>query len=303
MLARSPLLRGARPRACARSRSPSSRPSPCSLLPAARARRRARPVHRGSSSKGPLFGALGAFVGGLLTAATPCIYPMIAITVSIFGAREAKSRAAGHAALDELRRSGIVTLFTPMLVVAALTGTLFGSAAREQVGRSSASSAFFVRDGRLDVRRVRPHAARLAHAAALRRRRRRLRRRVRPRPGQRHRGRALHRPGARPASSPGSPDAERWSSAAIVGLCFSLGLGLPFFLVGAFAVGLPKGGKWMLGIKSFFGVVMLSSRSTTSRTPSRCSRGLARPDNSVPRDLRRRRGARPRPRRRAPVLG
>ncbi len=44
---------------------------------------------------------------------------------------------------------------------------------------------------------------------------------------------------------------------ALVGFMYSLGLGLPFFLVGAFAVGLPKGGKWMVGVKSFFGTVLL----------------------------------------------
>jgi len=38
---------------------------------------------------------------------------------------------------------------------------------------------------------------------------------------------------------------------------FAVGLGIPFWLVGAFAVSLPKGGRWMLWVKSFFGVVML----------------------------------------------
>ncbi len=37
---------------------------------------------------------------------------------------------------------------------------------------------------------------------------------------------------------------------------FALGLGVPFFLVGTFAVSLPKGGSWMLGVKWFFGVML-----------------------------------------------
>ena len=37
---------------------------------------------------------------------------------------------------------------------------------------------------------------------------------------------------------------------------FALGLGVPFFLVGTFAVSLPKGGAWMLGVKWFFGVML-----------------------------------------------
>src|SRR6185312_6633701 len=65
-------------------------------------------------SKGPLAGGIAALLGGLLTAATPCVYPMIAITVSIFGAREAKSRQA--MLLSTSFVLGIVCLFTPMLV-------------------------------------------------------------------------------------------------------------------------------------------------------------------------------------------
>ena len=38
---------------------------------------------------------------------------------------------------------------------------------------------------------------------------------------------------------------------------FALGLGAPFFVVGAFAVQLPKGGPWMVHVKSFFGIVLI----------------------------------------------
>jgi thiol:disulfide interchange protein DsbD len=38
---------------------------------------------------------------------------------------------------------------------------------------------------------------------------------------------------------------------------FALGLGAPFFVVGAFAMQLPKGGKWMVHVKTGFGVVLL----------------------------------------------
>jgi thiol:disulfide interchange protein DsbD len=37
---------------------------------------------------------------------------------------------------------------------------------------------------------------------------------------------------------------------------FACGLGVPFFLVGTFAVSLPKGGAWMLGVKWVFGVML-----------------------------------------------
>jgi len=38
---------------------------------------------------------------------------------------------------------------------------------------------------------------------------------------------------------------------------FSLGLGFPFFLVGAFAVQLPKSGPWMVHVKSALGIVLI----------------------------------------------
>jgi thiol:disulfide interchange protein DsbD len=38
---------------------------------------------------------------------------------------------------------------------------------------------------------------------------------------------------------------------------FSLGLGAPFFAVGAFAVQLPKSGHWMVHVKSALGIVLL----------------------------------------------
>jgi thiol:disulfide interchange protein DsbD len=37
---------------------------------------------------------------------------------------------------------------------------------------------------------------------------------------------------------------------------FSVGLGLPFWLVGTFAVSLPKGGAWMVAVKSIFGIIL-----------------------------------------------
>ena len=77
---------------------------------------------------GSYAGALGLiFVAGLATSLTPCVYPMIAITVSVFGARQAESRARA-ALLSTSFVLGIAALFTPLGVVSALTGNAFGSA-------------------------------------------------------------------------------------------------------------------------------------------------------------------------------
>jgi len=40
---------------------------------------------------------------------------------------------------------------------------------------------------------------------------------------------------------------------------YALGIGLLFFLIGAFSVALPKSGAWMDGVKSFFGVALLAA--------------------------------------------
>src|SRR4051794_24118125 len=67
-----------------------------------------------------------AFVAGLLLTLTPCVYPMIAITVSVFGAgREATSRARG-AMLSAAFILGMASLFTVLGVVSAMSGAVFG---------------------------------------------------------------------------------------------------------------------------------------------------------------------------------
>ncbi|MFT3768026.1 MAG: cytochrome c biogenesis protein CcdA [Minicystis sp.] len=204
--------------------------------------------------KGPLFGALGALAGGLLTAATPCVYPMIAITVSVFGAREAKGRGQAML-LSSSFVLGIVALFTPMIVGAALTGSLFGAALANKyvvlvivtVFVAMAASMF----GAFDLTLPESVMQRLNSVGGIG-----------------YGGAFLlglvSGLVAAPCTGPVLTGILVWIGnsrdlflGTIVGLMFSIGLGLPFWLVGTFAVSLPKGGKWMLGIKSFFGVVML----------------------------------------------
>jgi thiol:disulfide interchange protein DsbD len=67
------------------------------------------------------------FAGGLLLNLTPCVFPMLGVTVSIFGARrrEPLPKVITTAVLYVL---GICVTYTALGVVAALTGGLFGSA-------------------------------------------------------------------------------------------------------------------------------------------------------------------------------
>jgi len=70
---------------------------------------------------------LALFVGGLLLNLTPCVFPMLGVTVSIFGARrkEPLPRVLTAAVLYVL---GIAVTYSALGVTAALTGGLFGSA-------------------------------------------------------------------------------------------------------------------------------------------------------------------------------
>lgn len=70
---------------------------------------------------------LALFVGGLLLNLTPCVFPMLGITVSIFGARrrEPVPRVVSNAVVYVL---GICVTYSVLGVAAALTGGLFGAA-------------------------------------------------------------------------------------------------------------------------------------------------------------------------------
>lgn len=226
-------------------------------------------------ARGPLFAGLAAFVGGLLTAATPCVYPMIAITVSIFGAREATTRRQAML-LSTSFVMGIVALFTPMLVGAALTGSVFGTLLGNKfvilgivaIFVALAASMF----GAFEM--VLPDSImnRLSSVGGI---------------GY---GGAfvlglVSGIVAAPCTGPVLTGIILWIGnshnvvlGAIVGATFALGLGLPFWLVGAFAVALPKGGKWMLGVKSFFGTVMLIVALYFLKNAFPAMKALARPD-------------------------
>lgn len=66
------------------------------------------------------------FLGGLLLNLTPCVYPMIPITVGYFG-NQAEGRASRTFLLAVLYVLGLALVYSILGVSAALTGSLFGS--------------------------------------------------------------------------------------------------------------------------------------------------------------------------------
>ncbi len=77
--------------------------------------------------KGLLAALLLVFLAGLMSSLTPCVYPLIPITISIFGAKEATSRLQGFS-LSLVYVLGIVITYTILGVAAASFGTVFGGA-------------------------------------------------------------------------------------------------------------------------------------------------------------------------------
>lgn len=72
---------------------------------------------------------LGVFAGGLALNLTPCVYPLIPITVSFFGGRSGQSR--GRLAVHGVLYIGGLAATNSLLgVTAALTGSLMGDALR-----------------------------------------------------------------------------------------------------------------------------------------------------------------------------
>lgn len=197
-----------------------------------------------------------AFGAGVATSLTPCVYPMIAVTVSVFGARQAKSRSEG-ALLSTSFVLGMAALFVPLGLIAAKTGGLFGSALSSPIvliglallfaGLAASMFGAFELDlpSSLKTKLSNMGGVGLRGAFVL---------------GM------ISALIAAPCTGPVLGALLTWVSStgnllrgALGLLAYALGLGLLFWLVGTFAVTLPKSGRWLGWVKSVFGIVMLAA--------------------------------------------
>ncbi|MFZ5440790.1 MAG: protein-disulfide reductase DsbD family protein [Myxococcota bacterium] len=207
-------------------------------------------------NSGQFFVAAGViFLGGFLTSLTPCVYPLIPITVGVFGARQADSK--GRAML--LTTSYVVgmgAVFSALGVFAALSGRAFGSALGNTwvvVGLAVfmavlASSMF----GAFELALPSSLATKLNGVG-----------------GGGIVGAFLMGSVAgflaAPCTGPVLTGVLAWVSQTRdpvlgAGLLFiyALGIGVPFFLIGVFTVRMPKSGVWMEWVKSVFGIALLA---------------------------------------------
>jgi len=215
---------------------------------------------RGALSAGNLsFAILLVLLGGLLTALSPCVYPLIPITLSILGARQAGSPRKGFF-LAATYVAGMVVLYTALGVSFASAGMLAGSALQSPwvtIGVAAfcivmAASMF----GAFEL--VLPSAlqTRLSQAG-----------------GGGFKGAFVMGLVAGIIAAPCTGPVLSFIltliarehdvlKGAVLMFFYALGMGLPFLVLGTFSqiiARLPKSGRWMETVKSVFGLLMLGA--------------------------------------------
>jgi len=213
---------------------------------------------RQAASRGVFWLFLLAFTAGILTSFTPCVYPMIPITIGIIGARSAGKRSKGFT-LSLLYVLGIAVTYSALGTSAALTGSLFGSVLQNKFVVMGVAGVFIVMAmslfGAFEMQVPPALAGRLNSVQ-----------------GNGYPGAFLFGLIAGVVASPCVGPvlvamlayvATTGSAALGFGLffTFALGLGLLFIVLGTFTgvlASLPKSGAWMVRVKIVFGLVFLA---------------------------------------------
>ena len=220
------------------------------------------------------------FFGGLALNLTPCVYPMIAITVSYFGGQ---SRTVGAAFRQSLVYFfGVTLTYSVLGVVAALTGGLFGALLQNSwvlVGIAALLAALAL--SMFGVYEIQPPQFLLQRAAGLSTRAGYL--------GVFFLGATvgvIAAPCLAPVlvallayvSQRGDPWMGWW-----LFFVLACGLGLPYVVLGTFSgllVRLPKSGMWMVWVKRVFGVLLIGAAAWVT-LPLWRAKGVSWPAYSV----------------------
>ncbi len=206
------------------------------------------------------FTLISLFGAGVLTSLTPCIYPMIPITVGVIGGSAAGEGASRRrtVALTLTYVAGLAMFYAILGVIAGLTGHLFGTISANFWARFAIGNLLLVFGlAMLDVIPVSAPGRLVAWASRLR-------------------GGSL--PAvfllgatsgivAAPCGAPAFAAVLTWvagTGSAVLGFVylfvFSLGMTALLVVVGIFSgtlAALPQSGRWMLWIKKAAGIIML----------------------------------------------
>ncbi|HEY4230866.1 MAG TPA: cytochrome c biogenesis protein CcdA [Thermoanaerobaculia bacterium] len=204
------------------------------------------------------------FGWGLALNLTPCVYPVIPLTVSFFGG-QSHGQSRKTFLLAALYVLGMATTYSSLGVAAALSGRLFGVALQSPwvVGAIAlvlvllALSMFGLYDIRMPTALMQKAGARQGLAGAY---------------GMGLLVGVVAAPCVGPVVLGLLTFVAATQNAALGFLFFfvlSLGLGLPFLFLAAFSgriAALPRAGAWMEGVKKIFGWVLLAMAAYFLRT-------------------------------------
>ena len=212
------------------------------------------------NSYGPLHGwamiwtLLGIFVGGMALNLTPCVYPLIPVTISYFGGRSGKGRTIGHGICYV---GGIAFTNSMLGVFAALTGGLMGALLQHPLVLtiiavlliSLSFSLFGFWELRVPYGLMR--TATKSHTGYM---------------GSLFMGLMMGVVAA-PCIGPFVLGLLTWVASMgspwlgfIIFFTLSLGLGLPFFFLAIFSGNinkLPRSGEWMLWVRKLMGWILM----------------------------------------------
>ncbi|HEX4457755.1 MAG TPA: cytochrome c biogenesis protein CcdA [Polyangia bacterium] len=195
------------------------------------------------------------FFQGILTSLTPCVYPLIPITMSIFGARGDSVSRGRAMALASMYVGGIGVMYASLGIFSALAGIAFGTFMANAWIMVPIAILFLVMAasmfGAFELNLPTSLQTRLSAIG-----------------GKGFGGAfAMGLVGgiiAAPCTGPVLATLLAYVSttrSVVMGgallFTYALGMGVLFFAIAAFAVALPKSGAWMEAVKSIFGIMMV----------------------------------------------
>jgi thiol:disulfide interchange protein DsbD len=206
-------------------------------------------------AKGWVWAHLVAFGAGFVTSLTPCVYPMIPIVVGVFGARDEDVTRQRAFALATMYVLGMGVMYAALGVVFGLIGKQFGSILSNPwvvipiVGLYVALAASMF--GAFELNLPASWQSKLSRVG-----------------GKGHGGAfAMGMVGGLTAAPCTGPfligilgyvtTTRNVAAGGSMLFVYALGMGVLFWVVGAFAASLPKSGRWMESVKSFGGIALL----------------------------------------------